>query len=128
MERRLKAIGMDVPRWRVLMILAEQEPAAITTLSEASVVKLATMTRIVQRMAAAGLVTTAASASDGRVTVAAMTDRGREALARVRLEGSRVFEQAFDDIDAAGIEALITQLRHLFENLGRIAPPPSRSR
>ena len=44
MERHLKAIGMDVPRWRVLMILAEDEPATITTLSERSVVKLATMT------------------------------------------------------------------------------------
>ena len=123
MERRLKAIGMDVPRWRVLMILAEQEPAAITTLSEASVVKLATMTRIVQRMEAAGLVTTATSPTDGRVTEAAMTEAGRHALARVRTEGSRVYNHAFEGLAGAEVEAMIGQLRRLFDSLDRIAPP-----
>ena len=123
MERRLKAIGMDVPRWRVLMILAEHEPAAITALSEASVVKLATMARIVQRMEAAGLVTTATSTSDGRVTEAAMTEAGRRALENVRAEGSRVYTQAFEGIDGAKVEAMIGHFRHLFDNLDRIAPP-----
>lgn len=124
MERRLKAIGMDVPRWRVLIILAETEPASIGELGERSVVKLPTMTRIVQRMEAAGLVVTAARASDARVTEARMTPAGRAALARVRGEGSAVFGAAFGGIDGGEIDALIALLHRVFDNLG--APPPPR--
>jgi DNA-binding MarR family transcriptional regulator len=128
MERHLKAIGMDVPRWRVLMILAEDEPATITTLSERSVVKLATMTRIVQRMVAAALVTTEGSPTDGRVTQVCMTAPGREALARVRAEGSRVFAATFADGEAGEVEALVSQLRRLFDRLNGLPLPTTRLR
>ncbi len=124
MERHLKAIGMDVPRWRVLMILAEDEPATITALSERSVVKLATMTRIVQRMAVDGLVTTEGSETDGRVTRVRMTPGGRTALARVRAEGSRVFSLTFSGTEAAELEALVKQLRQLFDRLASLPLPP----
>ena len=123
MERHLKAIGMDVPRWRVLMILAEDEPATITNLSERSVVKLATMTRIVQRMAADGLVTTEGSITDGRVTQVSMTAAGRDALARVRAEGSRVFVAAFGRAHAAEVDELVVPLRRLFDRLNAMPFP-----
>lgn len=123
MERQLKAIGMDVPRWRVLMILAEHEPTSISNLSESSVVKLATMTRIVQRMEADGLVVTGTSESDGRVTEVEMTAKGRIALGHVREKGSLVFRRAFADVPPADADALIVQLRRLFANLDRIEPP-----
>ena len=128
MERHLKAIGMDVPRWRVLMILAEDEPATITTLSERSVVKLATMTRIVQRMEAAGLVTTEGSPTDGRVTQVCMTAAGREALARVRAEGSRVFAGTFADSEPGEVDALVRQLRRVFDKLDGLPLPLTRKR
>jgi MarR family transcriptional regulator, organic hydroperoxide resistance regulator len=127
MERNLKAIGMDVPRWRVLMILAEEEPAAVTILSERSVVKLATMTRIVQRMAADGLVATEGSATDGRVTHVRMTDLGREALEKVRAEGSRVFTATFTGSEAPEVEAIVGQLRHLFARLDKLPFPAAKS-
>ncbi len=128
MERNLKAIGMDVPRWRVLMILAEDEPAAVTVLSERSVVKLATMTRIVQRMVADGLVSTEVSETDGRVTHVRMTDSGREALEKVRAEGSRVFTATFAGTPAPEVEALVGQLRHLFDRLDELPFPAAKDR
>jgi DNA-binding MarR family transcriptional regulator len=120
MERRLKRIGMDVPRWRVLMILAETEPASISTLSEHAVIKLSTMTRIVGRMSEAGLVTTAASADDGRVTEARMTEEGRAALERVRREGSAVFGHVFGDAPDAEIIQLIGHLQRITEALAEV--------
>ena len=128
MERHLKAIGMDVPRWRVLMILAEEEPATITRLSERSVVKLATMTRIVQRMVADRLVATEGSDTDGRVTRVRMTPGGRDALARVRAEGSRVFTDTFGETGAAEVEALVGQLRGLFDRLDGLPLPVAKRR
>ena len=127
MERHLKAIGMDVPRWRVLMILAEDEPATITLLSERSVVKLATMTRIVQRMVADALVTTEGSDTDGRVTRVRMTPGGRDALARVRTEGSRVFTATFGRARASEVDTLVAHLRRLFDRLDGL-PLPAASR
>jgi len=126
MERNLKAIGMDVPRWRVLMILAENEPAAVTILSERSVVKLATMTRIVQRMVADGLVATEVSETDGRVTHVRMTVAGRAALQKVRAEGSRVFSATFADTRAQDVEALVGQLRLLFDRLDALPFPSAK--
>ncbi|WP_295530937.1 MarR family transcriptional regulator [Novosphingobium sp. Chol11] len=123
MERNLKAIGMDVPRWRVLMILAEDEPAAVSVLSERSVVKLATMTRIVQRMVADGLVATEISETDGRVTHVRMTDAGRAALEKVRAEGSRVFSATFPDTRAQDVDVLVGQLRRLFDQLDALPFP-----
>lgn len=117
MERRLKRIGMDVPRWRVLMILAETEPASITTLADHAVIKLSTMTRIVRRMEATGLVVTRPREGDGRVTEAAMTQAGREALAAVRGEGSAVFGRVFDGRSDAEIDALIGALQQVYAAL-----------
>lgn len=135
MERRLKRIGMDVPRWRVLMILAETEPASITALAERSVIKLSTMTRIVQRMAEAGLVTAGPSPADGRVTEARMTRAGRDALAAVRAEGSAVFAGVFGDVPDSEIAAIIERLRAVFAALDGAAAlldlsraPPERQR
>lgn len=128
MERHLKAIGMDVPRWRVLMILAEDEPATITTLSERSVVKLATMTRIVQRMVADALVATEGSETDGRVTQVRMTPGGRDALARVRAEGSRVFVATFAHTPIKELDALVAQLRGVFERLDDLPLPATTRR
>ena len=128
MERHLKAIGMDVPRWRVLMILAEDEPATITTLSERSVVKLATMTRIVQRMVADSLVTTEGNDTDGRITQVRMTRGGLDALKRVRAEGSRVFSATFDRTRTNEVDSFVSQLRELFERLNELPLPGDKRR
>jgi hypothetical protein len=34
MDAVLKRIGMDVPRWRILMLLTEHSPASVSELSE----------------------------------------------------------------------------------------------
>ena len=55
MEDVLKKIGMDVARWRVLMILNEINPASVSELADHAVIKLSTMTKTVIRMQADGL-------------------------------------------------------------------------
>ena len=117
MSQLLRGIGMDVPRWRVLMILAEHEPASISTLSDEAVITLPTMTKIVQRMEADGLVTSAARATDARVTEVRLTYSGHAALPGVRAAAGEVFRHAFDTLDGEGIERLVGTLRHIFENL-----------
>ena len=110
----LRGIGMDVPRWRVLMILSEHAPASISTLSEQAVINLSTMTKIVQRMEVDELVASQPRESDARITEVRLTEQGREALVRVREQGSAVFRRAFGGVDDAEIEQLVTTLRRVF--------------
>jgi len=117
MSERLRPIGMDVPRWRVLMILAEHEPASISTLSDEAVINLSTMTKIVQRMAVDSLVDTSPRQTDARVTEVRLTDSGRTALSDVRASAGQVFRHAFDTLDGEAINELVKTLRQIFSAL-----------
>lgn len=116
-ERRLKRVGMDVPRWRVLMILAEAEPASVTELSEHAIIKLATMAKIVQRMESVGLVVTRQRATDARVTEVEITATGREALDEVRRVASGVYGRAFGTLSDTELGAMIGLLQRIFKAL-----------
>ena len=80
-EPRLRAIGLDIPYWRVLMILGEASPRGVRDIADAAVIPLSTMTRIVQRIATAGLVEVGPSTEDARVTMVKLTVTGEAKLA-----------------------------------------------
>lgn len=122
MDAILKRIGMDVPRWRVLMILTELEPASVSVLAEHGVIKLFTMTKTVQRLETEGLVKTRQRSSDARVTEVVLTEKGRDAVTRVRAQAGRIFRQAFDGVDADEMKALKHLLQRVSNNLDRSAP------
>jgi DNA-binding MarR family transcriptional regulator len=117
MDAVLKRIGMDVPRWRVLMLLTEQSPASVSVLAEHAIIRLSTMTKIVLRMKADGYVETRVSEADGRVTEVLLTPHGLKAVEQVRAQAGRIFEQAFHDIDDTEMQALNETLKHIFDNL-----------
>lgn len=117
MEAVLRRVAMDVPRWRVLMILHENDPASVSTIAERAVIKLSTMTRIVQRMQAEGLVACKPRPSDARVTEVRLTAAGSRAMEQVRGQASRIFRQAFQEVSDAEIVVFIGVLRRLFDNL-----------
>jgi DNA-binding MarR family transcriptional regulator len=117
MDAVLKRIGMDVPRWRILMLLTEQSPASVSELAEHAIIRLSTMTKIVLRMKADGYVETRPSEVDGRVTEVLLTPKGSQAVEQVRAQAGRIFEQAFQDIDDTHMIALNEVLKHIFCNL-----------
>lgn len=123
MEAALKPIGLDVPRWRALSVLSEFDPASVSEIADHAIVKLSTMTRILQRMAEDGLVELRARSSDGRVTEASLTARGREAAAAAWLEADRLYRRAFGSasspVDTPRVVKLNQQMRQLFDNLGK---------
>lgn len=117
MERGLKAVGMDMPGWRTLMILREQSPRSVSEIAELAAMRLSTMTRVVQRLAGAGLVDVATSREDARRTEVHLAPRGREALGSVRAAASRVYRQGVGDLSAAEVTQLVALLGRLFDNL-----------
>lgn len=116
-EPRLRDIGLDIPNWRVLMILGEHAPRGVRDIAEAAVIPLSTMTRIVQRMAAADLVTLTPSAEDARVTMVALTATGESKLAEARQATSPVYQQVITGLSARDFDRLLTLLDRVYRNL-----------
>jgi DNA-binding MarR family transcriptional regulator len=117
-DGRLRAIGLDIPYWRVLMILGERHPRGVRDIANAAVIPLSTMTRIVQRMAAAGLVRVTNSAADARVTEVDLTVLGRNKLTEARIATAPVYAQVIKGITARDFDRLIGLLDRLHVNLG----------
>lgn len=116
-ESHLRAIGLDIPAWRVLMILGEAEPLPIAQVAKSAVINISTMMRIVERMQKADLIETAPSASDGRVTELRLTDTGREKLAAARDATAPVYHKLIRGFSASDFNRLLTMLGRLHDNL-----------
>ncbi len=119
-EARLRRIGIDVPSWRVLMILGETAPLSVGAIAERAVINLSTMMRIIQRMRRAALVTTARNTADARVTDVTMTPAGEARLAQARATTAPVYQQLIADFSAEDFDGLIALLERLNANLVRM--------
>lgn len=116
-EPQLRAIGLDIPYWRVLMILGEASPRGVRDIADAAVIPLSTMTRIIQRMAAAGLVEVDSSAEDARVTIVSLSPIGEEKLAQARRATSPIYARTIKGLSARDFDRLIDLLDRLHANL-----------
>ena len=117
MERLLKRIGMDVPRWRIIMILKEHSELSISDIASQAVAKLPTTTKIVYRMRDEGLVNLVTSSEDGRVTLVSLTDKGLDSLELIRGSVSKLFRRSFEGVSSAEIQRTNVLLSKLFDNL-----------
>lgn len=127
-EGRLKAVGLDIPYWRVLMILGEKSPRSVGQLAETAVIPFSTMTRIIQRMSGAGLIACAPTAADNRVVEVSLTAAGESKLAEARTLAAPVYEQVIKGFSGDEFDALIDSLGRLHENLADLLPSETASR
>lgn len=117
-EAHLRPLGLEIPVWRVLMILGETEPLPIAQIAKTAVINLSTMMRIVERMTRAGLVEAAPSPSDGRVTELRLTKEGHVALAAARRATAPIYEKIIQGFSATDFGRLLKLLDRLHANLG----------
>jgi len=113
----LRPIGIDIPTWRVLMILGESEPQPIAQVAKSAVINISTMMRIVERMSKSGLIDTRPSETDGRVTELMLTALGREKLAAARAATSPIYQKIIRGISAGEFAQLLDLLGRLHDNL-----------
>jgi DNA-binding MarR family transcriptional regulator len=131
MEQALKTVALDIPTWRTLFILNEHGSSSMSEISLHAIAKLSTVTKIVYRMKAEGLVETRTSPQDARVTVVELTDAGRDAIARSKLAIQHIFARSFDGLTPLQIRKLNESLQLILDNLsprhadmaaGRVTP------
>jgi DNA-binding MarR family transcriptional regulator len=117
MERALRAVGTDIPRWRVLMLAYERGPISVGSIAEHAVIKLSTTTKVVQRLRDEGLLKLRRSKRDARVTEVTLTPAGHRAVGLVRTAASGIYRRAFHDASAAEIRTLNGLLARVHRNL-----------
>lgn len=106
LERKLKPLGLDIPRWRVLISLYEDKHMSVSEIAEISVMKLNTATKVVQRLVSDGMVSTRVRPSDGRVTEVQLTERGTALRHAGLVEAERILIAAFSDVSTEELSSL----------------------
>ncbi|MCX7561724.1 MarR family winged helix-turn-helix transcriptional regulator [Sulfitobacter sp. F26204] len=120
MDEALKPMGLDIPSWRVLMALFEQDNRSVSELADITVIRLNTMTKIVQRMETGRLLTTRARATDRRVTEASITAKGLELRHRGWEVAEQVMQRAFEGIPDADRAVVNSVLSRVFAKLNEM--------
>lgn len=120
LERRLKTMGLDMPRWRVLISLYEEDHLSISEIADFSVMKLNTATKVVQRMVQDGMVETRVRPNDGRVTEVSLTAKGDEMRQIALVEAEKILAASFVNIPAKELAALNGMLEKVLNRLKEI--------
>jgi DNA-binding MarR family transcriptional regulator len=119
MARMLRAVGVDIPRWRVLMLAHERGPISVSEVAQFALMKQPTATRVVQRMRRDGMITVDVRASDARVTDIALTAGGEVVVERIRRAASTVYADAFGEFEPEEVALLLSLLRRMHAGLQR---------
>lgn len=117
MERALKPIGLDIPHWRVLMALRDRERLSVSEIADHAIAKLPTMTKIIKRMEADGLIVCTPRPTDQRVTEVSLTEQGVEASSKAWAAANSIYERAFENVSAKEIATLNRLLRTITRNI-----------
>ena len=114
---RLLTIDIDIPTWRVLMVLGEASPRGIGEIAQFAIIRISTLTRIIQRMTAAGLVAGERREGDNRVTEISLTAAGEACLSAARGLTAPVYAKVIGGLSQRDFDRLTTLLDRLHDNL-----------
>ena len=114
---RLAAAGINVPVWRVLAILYERNDLVIGPLARMVLLKQPTLSKVLDRMIADGLVTRSPATVDRRRVFVAITPRGRELVRQFITEAKDHEAAALAGFGEREIDTLKTVLRTLIGKL-----------
>jgi len=101
----------------VLFELGEHAGILQTDLAEILEVTAATMTKLLQRMEAAGLIRRERDATDGRISRVYLTEAGRAARARATLLASKMNDEVLAGLSEAELATLTNLLDRIHTNL-----------
>jgi DNA-binding MarR family transcriptional regulator len=113
---QLDEIGLTYPQYLVMMLLWEQDNQTVGQLGSRLNLDSGTLSPLLKRLTAAGLVTRHRRVEDERSVAIALTDRGRA----LRERGLAISEDMIGalKLDADEVGALKSQLETLIERVG----------
>lgn len=120
-EKRAQSLGLSSAQWRLLVHLTRGGPATQARLAELLEVEPISVSRLVDRMAAAGWVTRQPDPNDRRARIVTPTDQMRAAHDRLREMADGVYAEALRGLAPDEAATLIRGLRQITENLSETA-------
>ena len=112
-HREVEGSGLSVTEWRVLASLAGSDGESIGTLAQLALTKQPTLSKVVQRMEADGLVERTDARADRRQTVVHLTRKGRRraaALCERALQHQQAVLEPFGHDNAALLIGVLKEL------------------
>jgi DNA-binding MarR family transcriptional regulator len=109
------ANGYSVSEWRVLATLAGSAPLSIGGLASTSTIKQPTVTRLLDRMEAKGLVRRLEKDGDRRITLVAITPAGTRLVSRLIVLARAHEQRVLEPFGLQRAEELKSTLRHIIE-------------
>ena len=117
-HQQVRAADLSVPEWRVLAGLAGGEGLPVGEIAALILAKQPTVTRLIDRMAAAGLVRRGRSAGDGRQRLVYITSAGRRRVGPLLAAAKRHEAAVLAALGAADASRLKGILRRLIDAAG----------
>ncbi|MGY8523834.1 MarR family winged helix-turn-helix transcriptional regulator [Paracidovorax citrulli] len=113
-HRKVEAAGLSVPEWRVLATLSDREACTVGTLADITLTKQPTLTKLIDRMQADGLVVRLrGGAPDRRHALVSITESGRQRAQPLLQQAAAHEAQVLAAFGAADSERLKQTLRRL---------------
>ncbi|MFC3689726.1 MarR family winged helix-turn-helix transcriptional regulator [Aquipuribacter hungaricus] len=113
----LAALGLTYPQYLVMVLLWQEGEASVGRIGSRLGLESSTLSPLLKRLEAAGLVTRVRSRTDERSVTVALTDRGSSMRAEAAHLPAEVCEQA--GLDEGTQADLVVRLRALVEQLER---------
>lgn len=123
----LKPLGLHHREFRVLTFLARNPGASIGTLADVAVLERPTMSKMVDRLEAAGLVARGEHDTDGRRAPLSLTAEGQSLLQDAAPIVNGLFEQYCAHLTADERRRFVQMMREFFEAVRRAEPRKTRS-
>ncbi|HZD26183.1 MAG TPA: homoprotocatechuate degradation operon regulator HpaR [Alphaproteobacteria bacterium] len=117
----LQAHGLSDQQWRILRALAEAGALEVHELAARCAIHPPSLSRILPRMEAAGLVERRPNAADQRRVIVSLAAEGRALFDAMALESEQIYAALARDIGAAELSQVYNALDHLIGALAASA-------
>lgn len=106
LETLLKSEGVQVAHWRILEILHNKQALTMGELAEAVLMNHPTLTKMIDKMVADGVIHRSLDPEDNRRVRVLMTDLGLDLYRRIHTHGILINKSCEDNIGVEKIEKL----------------------
>jgi len=117
MEAALDGQTFSRPKWRTLASLSVRDGLSIGELSEITLLKLSTLSRVAERMERDGLVRRQPRAADNRITEVLITEKGRAEFQAMLRVSRQQYARATEGLAEEEIAQLCATLNKMLRNL-----------
>lgn len=116
-DQRARRLGITRAQWAVMARLEQSEGLKQSELAELLDLQPITLTRLIDRLCANGMVERRADPNDRRAKRLHLTPLARPLMDRLAELGQEMMKTVLDGFDLATVERMILELSHTKENL-----------